>query len=161
METLNNWAIRWNIPPAALQDLKRVMNVAGDVIGDTSAENETAVGNLIRVAASRHGSRLWRNNCGAAYDATGRLVRYGLLNESPKVAKEIKSSDLIGITPYVVQPQDVGKTFGIFTAFEVKIPGWRYTDKAREKAQFAFLKLVAAMGGIARFVTSPKDAGYD
>ena len=73
-------------------------------------------------------------------DQTGRLIRFGLGNESPALNKVWKSSDLIGILPVLVQPSHVGKTLGVFLAVETKKPGWRLTpgDK-RGQAQAAFL----------------------
>ena len=114
--------------------------------------SESAVQQAIRLDESKKGNRLWRNNNGACMDAkTGRQIRYGLANDSAKMNKHIKSSDLIGITPVTVG----GKTFGVFTSIECKRAGWRYTGTPREKAQLAWIELVTSMGGIGRFATGP------
>ena len=115
--------------------------------------SEAAAQQRVRLEASQKGARLWRNNCGVLEDKTGRPVRYGLANDSPAVNKMIKSSDLIGITPHVVTPQDVGRTLGIFTAIEVKRHGWCFRGQDRETAQLRFIILVLSMGGIGKFST--------
>lgn len=110
----------------------------------------------IQAAASAKAARLWRNNRGAFKDETGRWVRYGLANESKAVNETIKSGDLIGVTPIIIMPADVGRLVGVFTNYEVKRPGWHYTGTPREAAQRAFIDLVESMGGIAGFVTGPE-----
>lgn len=110
----------------------------------------------IQAAASAQGRRLWRNNCGAFQDETGRWIRYGLANESKQMNQEVKSGDLIGITPIIITPAHVGTLMGIFTNIEVKPAGWHYTGAPREAAQKAFIDLVISMGGIAGFVTGPE-----
>ncbi len=114
-------------------------------------KSEDAVTAEIKLKASQEGVRLWRNNVGVAQDDTGRVVRYGLLNDSQRLNQSMKSSDLIGITPTVVTQGMVGKTVGIFTAVECKREGWNYTGTPREIAQKAFVDLVLSLGGIGRF----------
>jgi len=108
---------------------------------------EANVQQNIRLHWSKKGGRLWRNNVGAE----GRL-RYGLANDSKQLNKQMKSSDLIGITPTIITQDMVGKLAGIFTSIEVKRSGWRYrnTDD-RQSAQLKWLELVYGMGGIAGF----------
>lgn len=103
--------------------------------------------------------QIWRNNSGACTDDTGRLIRYGLGNDSAQLNAEIKSSDLIGITP--VQAYVEGKGWlilGVFTAYEIKPSGWHQTpgDK-RALAQAKFHDIVRSAGGFAGFVTDPRD----
>ena len=113
--------------------------------------SEGAVQTNERLAASQAGGVLWRNNSGAYLDDYGRLIRYGLANDSKRVNEITKSSDLIGITRVVVTPDMVGTTVAIFTAVECKAEGWRYAATKREKAQLNFINLVKTLGGIGRF----------
>lgn len=84
---------------------------------------------------------LFRNIVGVScLDANGRPVRYGLANESPDQNKVIKSADLIGIRPVLIEPRHVGHTIGQFVSREVKKGGWVYTGKGREAAQMAWVK---------------------
>lgn len=112
----------------------------------------------LRVLASQHGTPLLRNNSGACRDETGRLIRYGLGNDSARLNAEFKSSDLIGIWPMVVTPQMVGSTIGVFFAVEVKAPGWKMRpgDK-RAQAQANFGMWVTQHGGLFMFATDEKD----
>ncbi len=103
--------------------------------------------------------RLFRNNRGACYDQTGRLIRYGLANESKAVDKVLKSSDLIGITKMIITPEDVGRTVAVFTSFEVKRENWQYKGTDREEAQRAWIRLIRGQGGIARFITDIEEVG--
>lgn len=116
-------------------------------------DTEVQIAMALRAAAADAGGRLWRNNVGALRDERGRLVRYGLCNDSKAMNAAIKSSDLIGITPRVVTHDMVGTVVGIFTAREVKPTGWVYTGTAREQAQLRFINLVLSMGGDAKFTT--------
>jgi hypothetical protein len=116
-------------------------------------KSEAAVQTDIRLEASRRGARLWRNNVGALPGPSGIPVRYGLANESKRMNEAIKSSDLIGITPVVITQEMVGRTLGVFTSYEVKQEGWKFTGSKREVAQAAWIRLVKAFGGYARFVS--------
>lgn len=148
--TLDEWAQRWQIPSQAMQELVNLYNPTITEGGGS----ETAAQSRIRVAATRAGIMLWRNNSGAVTDLeTGRLVRYGLANDSARLNKHLKSSDLIGITPVAWQ----GRRFGLFTAIECKRPGWRGPENDRDRAQAAYLTLVNSLGGIGRFATSEAD----
>lgn len=113
---------------------------------------------LIRVAAPRHGVHLLRNNSGACTDTTGRLVRYGLGNDSAELNRVFKSSDLIGIAPVTIQPHHVGMTIGQFVAVEVKRPGWKFRENdERAVAQRNFGQWVIKQGGRFQFATGPDD----
>lgn len=120
--------------------------------------SEAVVQQQVRLAMARLGGQVWRNQSGAMEDKTGRIVRFGLSNDSAALNAAIKSADLIGITPMTVQPHHVGRTVGVFTALEVKRPGWHLTlgDK-RGQAQKRFLDIVVGVGGMAGFVTDPAD----
>jgi hypothetical protein len=154
---LNQWATRWRIPPEALQELRAVMGMAETVPQDVAGFSEAAVQQQVRLDASTRGLRLWRNNNGAATDTTGRTFRFGLANDSPALSKKIKSSDLIGTTPHVVTPADVGRVLAVFTSYEVKRSGWRYTGTPREVAQAAWISLIVSLGGIAKFISRRED----
>lgn len=118
--------------------------------------NEDAVTSHTSLEAARLGLLLMRNNLGACFDQTGRMIRYGLMNESKKVNSEFKSSDQIGLTPVQIGPQHIGRVMGIFTALEIKESGWVYNPKdEHEKAQLRFHNLVRTYGGIADFVSDP------
>ena len=96
-----------------------------------------------------------RNNSGAMKDATGRVVRYGLGNISPN--QKSRSIDLIGITTIVITPEMVGKTVGVFTAFEIKVEDLNKSGKKlseREQYQKNFIDWVKSRGGIAEFLNS-------
>jgi hypothetical protein len=152
MTVFEKWAYDWGIHQAALQDLRSRLTA------DTGAPpapgaSEAAVQQAVRLSESKKGNRVWRNNNGACIDQTGRQVRYGLANDSAKINKHIKSSDLIGVTPIKVTAEMVCQTVGVFTSIECKRAGWRYTGTPREKAQLAWIELITSLGGIARFST--------
>lgn len=134
---------------AAANEIKR-LRAALNLVTDVSPANgisEIAVQQQLRVHAPKVGAALWRNNNGACMDDKGRMIRYGLGNDSKKLNKKWKSSDLVGIAPG-----------GQFLAVEVKEPGWYLTpgDK-RAQAQLQFMKTVVALGGKAGFATSTGD----
>mgnify|MGYP001320388683 CR=1 FL=1 len=120
--------------------------------------SEAVVQQQVRLLMAQLGAQLWRNNSGAYQDETGRHIRYGLCNDSAQLNANIKSSDLIGPVPVVIQPHHVGRTVGIFTALEIKPSGWtlRPSDK-RACAQANFHTIVKNVGGFAGFVTDPQD----
>jgi hypothetical protein len=147
--TLIEWATKWNVPILAVQELVSDMSVAAQPAGRSEANIQAS----LRIYANVHGGFLWRNNSGAFQDEGGRMVRFGLGNDSAKLSGHFKSSDLIGITPITV----TGRTFGIFTAIEVKRPGWTKPTSEHELAQAAFLATVRSVGGIGTFATSTQD----
>ena len=110
---------------------------------------EGDVQNTIRIEGAKIKMILWRNNNGALQDVHGRLVRYGLGNDSTATNKLIKSSDLVGIWN------------GTFVSIECKASDWRNpwaegsrrkpTD--RETAQKAWIDIVTREGGLACFAT--------
>lgn len=154
MRNLTQWATRHGVSQAALAELRVMMGVDTDPAKCTAAAgSEAAVQTVIRLEASRLGVRLWRNNVGACKDESGRIIRYGLCNDSAQLNKRIKSSDLIGVRPVVITSEMVGHTIGQFVAREVKRPGWKYTGTEREVAQKAFIELVLSLGGDAAFAS--------
>ncbi len=148
-----HWAYRNGIPAIAVAELHEIMTggVQYPEHKVNKAQNEAGVQQQIRLDCSVVGVRLWRNNVGACMDANGRAVRYGLANESSRMNKVIKSSDLIGIRPLRVTSDMVGATIGQFCAREVKRAGWLYGGSSREKAQLKFIETVNALGGDAKF----------
>lgn len=121
--------------------------------------NETAVKQHTQIEFARIGP-IWRNNTGAFKDETGRLIRYGLCNDSAQLNKLIKSSDLIGITPVTAFLASTGAwhRLGVFTALEIKGNGWHATPgDERATAQAKFHDIVREAGGFAGFVTDPAD----
>lgn len=148
---IDTWAVKWGIPYAAIAELKDQMGVGFSMSAPSSAKSEAEVQNIVRLRESRLGGRLWRNNVGAAAMPDGSWLRYGIANDSAAMNKKIKSSDLIGLRPVVIQPEHLGATFGLFVAREVKAPNWHYTGTERERAQLAFIELVTSLGGDAKF----------
>lgn len=121
------------------------------------SQSEQALQVEIQVEASKRGMRLWRNNSGAVTTEDGRHIRFGLGNTSKQLNSQIKSSDLIGITPIIITQEMVGQTVGVFTSIEVKRPGWVYRGQGREVAQQAWIAMVNALGGIGKFVSKLED----
>jgi len=112
----------------------------------------------IRLAAPSHGTILWRNNVGACRTDDGRQLRFGLGNDSAKINKHLKSSDLIGINPVVITQDMVGMTIGQFIAVEVKSDNFtpRESD-TRYVAQRNFHECVKKFGGAAMFAKNATD----
>jgi len=150
---LHDWAIRHNIPNAAIQDLAQQIGMAHPEAAAMPGASEAAVQTQVRLQASQAGSRLWRNNVGATYTKDGAFLRYGLANDSSQMNSRLKSSDLIGIKPVLIGPEHTGRTIGQFVAREVKRGDWKYAGTKREVAQLAFLTMVSSLGGDANFTT--------
>lgn len=119
--------------------------------------SEELVQQQVRLHSAYYGT-YWRNNVGACLDQTGRMIRYGLANDSKKLNEKVKSSDLIGITPVVVRPEHIGMTFGVFTAIEAKHSEWTlHAADAHGIAQHKFHEIVLMHGGMAGFVRNVQD----
>ena len=131
------WASRH---PQAAAELCAIAGVPPQAQRDASSEARTQ--SDLRLAAAQAGFALWRNNNGACCDDTGRMIRYGVGNDSQKLNAVWKSSDLIGIGPG-----------GRFVACEVKRPDWTKPENERDRAQLAFIGQVNALGGIGFFAT--------
>lgn len=158
--TLDMWARRWAVPSQALVELKASMGMHCAPVTEHGV-SEAAIQQQIRLEAFKRGEALWRNNNGACMDEDGRLIRYGLCNDSKAMNDKLKSHDLIGVTPRTVTVHDVGSTIGVFTSIEVKRAGWKYTGTPREKAQLAWSNLIIKLGGRAMFATSPEEVFKD
>lgn len=156
---LNLWAIKWGIPYAAVEDLRRefgLVNTDPGQIPDFTIESEAAIQTRVRMEASRKGLRIWRNNVGA-YDERfppSPGTRWGLCNDTKAMNANIKSSDLVGIRPVTITQSHVGQVIGQFVAREVKAADWKYSGSEREEAQLKFLQLVASLGGDAAFANA-------
>lgn len=118
-------------------------------------KSEAWAQSAVRLEASRAGVHLFRNNVGALEDDRGRLVRYGLGNDSQAVNEVLKSGDLIGIRPVLIDLHHLGHVFGQFVSREIKEPGWQYTGQGREEAQLNWANLINSCGGDAAFATGP------
>lgn len=150
---LREWAHRWGISFAAVHDLETLLGLDGTAGVIENGKSEAWAQSTERLAAARAGVLLFRNNVGVLPDENGRPVRYGLANESKQQNEKLKSSDLIGIDPRPITAADVGHPLGRFVAREMKAPGWQYSGNGREAAQLAFIALISAKGGDARFST--------
>lgn len=123
---------------------------------------ETVTQHVIYEAA-KLGVNLMRNNVGAGtmVDENGKTshIRWGLMNESTKQNKIIKSSDYIGITPVKCFVDGLGVVqLGVFTAIEMKASTWKFSQSdERAVAQLAFHDMVRSYGGFAGFATGPDD----
>lgn len=155
-DILHKWAQEYNVPAIAIADLLQRFGIGHQMIGDQAIPqcmSETAVSQRVRLAAANAGILAYRNNVGALKDDTGRMVRYGLCNDTAALNKQIKSADLIGIIPRLITVNMVGSTIGQFWSREVKEGGWTYTGKDREPAQLRWAQLVISRGGDAAFTT--------
>ena len=159
-DNLQDWMARNSIYGQPANELLAILDpMYGVTLEDGPDNSEAAVQARCRVIAPMRGGALWRNNNGAneilEADGSARFIRFGLGNNSAKLNKRWKSSDLIGITQR--RASYVGEMFGVFTAIEVKSPGWKGVKTERETAQAAFQTTVKSKGGIARFVQSATD----
>ncbi len=156
MNNLHEWARRWNVPLEVFRDLQTTLGLYTpplDPASEAAGKSEAWAQSVVRLEASEKGVKLFRNNVGALKDEKGRLVRYGLGNDSAALNEVMKSADLVGIRPVVILPQHVGHTFGQFVSREIKAPGWQYTGAGREPAQLAWANLINSCGGDAAFAT--------
>ena len=108
---------------------------------------ESAVMPEIRLALSRAGSTLHRNNQGLAWYGKDRdqPVKYGL---------GVGTGDLIGFTPVVITPGMVGMTIAVYTSIEIKRPHGGREDQEQQN----YVRVVQAAGGFAGFARSPDEA---
>lgn len=148
---LNQWAIKWGVPFAALEDLRHSFGTIDYTVIPKEGESEAAVQTKIRLEGASKGVLLMRNNVGVLMNEAGTPVRYGLANDSKKLNEKNKSSDLIGINPILITHDHIGHTIGQFVARETKRESWRYSASPEEIAQLNFLENIEAMGGDAKF----------
>jgi hypothetical protein len=156
---LSEWALRWGVSAAAMNDLaSTVLGLDGDhgAAPSAPARSEAAIQAAVRVRASKLGGRLWRNNVGAGYSEDGTFLRWGLANDSKQVNAVFKSADLIGIRPRIIAQSDVGSLIGQFWSREIKAAGWSFSGTPRETAQMNWANVVNSLGGDAAFCCSPE-----
>lgn len=163
---LDEWAAFYGIHPVALADLKDRMGISaptpmppmpgGTTDSADAPGSEGRQQSLVRIEAANLRVRLFRNNSGALRDETGRMVRFGLANESKAINEVLKSPDLIGWRPRLITAAMVGMTIGQCTMREMKHEGWSFNpNDPHEVAQLAFLNLALADGCDAGFATGP------
>lgn len=120
--------------------------------------SESGVSSRIRKDGAYRAIELWRNNVGVLLNKFGTPVRFGLCNDSKKLNKKIKSSDLIGITPVMITQNMVGQVLGVFTAVETKEENWTFDPKDQHSvAQKKYIDIVLNAGGYAGFATNVND----
>lgn len=166
MMTLDEWAVRWGLPLAALDELSRSVLLYTTDTADAGSKTEARVQSEVRLEAARAGVYLFRNNVGAGSivdpsklcaecsQHTRSFLRWGLGNDSPRLNAALKSADLIGIRRKLIGPADVGKYVGQFVSREVKREGWKPGGSDEDRAQARWATLINEQGGDARIVTS-------
>ena len=155
---ITQWASRHGVSAVALNELQQIFtNVhQSNHGGKAPVASEAHVDSLISLEASQKDILWMRNNVGACQDKTGRVIRYGLLNESKNMNQDIKSPDRIGIRRIVVTPEMVGSSVGQFVAREIKHAAWTgKTLSAHEQAQLRCLQLFLRYGADAAFANGP------
>ena len=153
MITIHQWAIRHGVSHDALRELTAIMcEVPTDPKLVLPGTSEAAISNMVRVEASDKGAWLLRNNVGACMDDRGRLIRYGLANDSKQMNQQIKSCDLIGIKPLLITPGHVGSVIGQFMGREVKAANWKFNpNDERAVAQLRFMNRAWSLGADVAF----------
>jgi hypothetical protein len=121
-------------------------------------KSEDIVSDEVRLFIGKLGWKTWRNNVGCLPGHGGAPVRYGLANESKKQNKLVKSADLIGVIPMLIEQHHVGMTIGRFLSLETKKEGWKFNpNDAHQAAQANWINIVNGLGGYAKFVQSTED----
>lgn len=155
MSVLREWAAEFNIPLAYIINLEQRFGVGVNHDVVTDGKSEAHAQSLVMLEAAEKDVLMMRNNNGAFEDKTGRWVRFGLMNDSEKLNKVIKSSDLVGARKRLITQADVGRVIGQMVLREMKKPGWFYSGTEEEAAQLKFLLLMDSYGCDAEFATGP------
>lgn len=129
------------------------------------ATPEQIASQRVRLRASERGLTLFRNNAGAFKDETGRLVRFGLGNESKRLQESLRFGDYIGFYELEITPEMVGKTIPVFANIECKPEGKLNSvlkkaqkhESSREAGQLRAIQFVMKKGGIAWFASNEFD----
>lgn len=145
IDPMTAWAMRWQVPAAALDELRSLVTIPTPGVEDNDEVSERTIVRQCRLIADECGGVLLRNNSGATRDHTGRMIRYGLGNDSAKLNRDYKSPDLVGI--------GYG---GRFIGVECKAAGWKGVRTDREKAQANFGRHVQSLGGLFTFASDPE-----
>jgi len=152
---LSQWAVRHGITGDAMAELVALLAQApAPDVHPASDASEAAVQAAIRLEAPHKRAPLWRNNVGVAEGRDGVPIRFGLANDSARLNRSVKSSDLIGVVPMLIQHHHLGRTIGAFGAFECKRGNWTYSGTKREQAQKKYMDIVSGAGGCSGFVRS-------
>lgn len=159
------WAARH--PQAAAELHEMTGAIPWPATEQTDGKSEAWAQQRARLNIAHAGALSFRNNvgatpakvpvtcpkCGLRHNLKQTPVRYGLANDSQKLNKTIKSSDLILAIPRRITAEMVGTTIAQFGAVECKPPGWGYRATEREVGQAAFHALILGIGGYAAFST--------
>jgi hypothetical protein len=146
------WALRHGVSAQALHELDVMFGIdPSAIVPSDSSQSEGAVQADVRLEAAAKGIHLFRNNVGVLQDKDGRPVRYGLANDSSKLNKLVKSGDLIGWRRVRIDQSHLGTVIAQFVSVECKRADWTYSGNEHEAAQLAWIKLINANGGDAKF----------
>ena len=152
---LMQWALRHGVSAQAMYELDVLFGIEMPPIALLDGrQSESAVQAAVRLEAAGKGIHLFRNNVGVLKDGNGRPVRYGLANDSAKLNKVVKSGDLIGWRRVRIEQSHVGSVIAQFVSRECKRGDWSYSGTEHEVAQLAWIQLVTASGGDAKFCNS-------
>lgn len=161
MSTLSDWANRHAIGGQAMAELYQMLGFTPETPPELTGRAEAYVQSAVRLAGPAHGYLLGRNNVGALKDERGVPVRYGWLNDSAALNKQVKTGDLLGLQSgwfrdyETLEPVKVA----VFAMAECKRAGWTYSGDAHEIAQLRAINMVQAAGGIAGFTTGQLPVG--
>lgn len=154
--------------PQAAAELNQILGaIPWPATDRTQDKSEAWAQQRARLDIAHQGAMAWRNNVGATpskmpvtcpkcsfrHTIKQTPIRYGTANDSQKLNKKIKSSDLLLAIPRTITPAMVGSVIAQFGAVECKRPGWTYRGTEPEIAQLAWLQLIAKIGGYATFST--------
>ena len=159
MSTIRQWGHDFSIPMHMLIELERRMGLEGtegvtntpDAYGMT--HSEAYAQSQVVLEAREYDCLLTRNNKGALRDADGRLVRFGLFNETKERGERIRSWDLVGFRKRLITPLMVGTVIGQFVGREIKEPGWVFKGDEHEAAQLKCSELALSYGCDVAFAT--------
>lgn len=153
MNVIEEWASAWGLPGMALADLRSRLAAQSRPNGtDQGGMSEAAVLSRWSLASAADPDLLtWRNNVGACEATNGRVIRYGLANDSKAMNEIVKSADKIGIKRHLVRPCDVGRHLGLFVSVEFKRQDWKMpaAPDPHTRAQLNWAATISAYGGIA------------